>query len=67
MHGSQLMYNNPFSKAARPKVEHFSAFFYDFYSDQTNAGVPLFQQVFLTLRNLWPTKSIQVVRQLFFD
>jgi len=54
--------NNPFSKTVRPQVEHFSAFFYDFHSNQTNADVPLFQQNFLQKINLSPTKSKQAVR-----
>jgi len=57
-----LKYNNPFSKAAGPQVEHFSAFFHDFFSCQTNADVPLFQPIFLKSVNLRATKFIQAIR-----
>jgi hypothetical protein len=40
---------------------HISALFDDFYSYQTNADVPLFQQIFLKSVNLWPATSIQPV------
>jgi hypothetical protein len=39
-------HNNPFSKAGCPQVEHFYAFFPEFNSYQTNANVPIFQQIF---------------------
>ena len=46
-------------------MEHFSAFFPDLYSHQTNADIPLFQQVFLKSINLRPANFIQPVRELF--
>jgi hypothetical protein len=61
------MPNNPFSKAACPQVEHFYALFPEFNSYQTNADVPLFQQIFLKSVNLRPAKFIHAVRWLFLN
>jgi hypothetical protein len=46
-------------------VEHFSTFFPDLYSHQTNADIPLFQQFFLKSINLRPANFILPVRELF--